>query len=247
MINNIAAPGYRWLSAPVSLRWTGFARSPIGRASRRQWGMDVMAGKKFKLLGLSGSIRRESYCKAILETIREQVSPDVEVRNFDLEPIPPYNQDLDNENGWPAPVRALREAVIEADGIIAVTPEYNHGMSGILKNAVDWVSRPGYESILKGKVVLTISVSNRGGLRAQNQMHATFLSTVCRITPGREIVVIEPAKKITAGRVTDEQMLRVILRGVDTMAEEICLFQGLPKRVDAAAEARKAGPRPKGD
>jgi chromate reductase, NAD(P)H dehydrogenase (quinone) len=206
-----------------------------------------MAGKKFKLLGLSGSIRRESYCKAILETIREQVSPDVEVRNFDLEPIPPYNQDLDNENGWPAPVRALREAVIEADGIIAVTPEYNHGMSGILKNAVDWVSRPGYESILKGKVVLTISVSNRGGLRAQNQMHATFLSTVCRITPGREIVVIEPAKKITAGRVTDEQMLRVILRGVDTMAEEICLFQGLPKRVDAAAEARKAGPRPKGD
>lgn len=206
-----------------------------------------MAGKIFKLLGLSGSIRRASYCKAILETIREGVSTDVQVRNFDLEPIPPYNQDLDNDKGWPAPVRALREAVIETDGLIAVSPEYNHGMSGILKNAVDWVSRPGYESILKDKHVLCISVSNRGGIRAQNQMHATFLSTVTRITPGREIVVLDPATKFTNGRVTDEQMLRVILRGVDTMLDEICFFQGLPQRDDPAAKARKALPRQKGD
>jgi chromate reductase, NAD(P)H dehydrogenase (quinone) len=207
----------------------------------------AMAGKTFRLLGLSGSIRRQSYCKAILETIREKAAADTVVNNFDLEPIPPYNQDIDNEKGYPASIRALRKEVIEADGIIAVTPEYNHGMSGILKNAIDWVSRPGYESILKGKVVLTISVSNRGGIRAQNQMHATFLSCVCRITPGREIVVMDPPQKITDGRVTDEQMLRVVMRGVDTMLDEICLFQGLPKRNDPAAEKRKSGPRPKGD
>jgi hypothetical protein len=78
-------------------------------------------------------------------------------------------------------------------------------------------------------------------------MHATFLSTVTRITPGREIVVIDPATKITNGRVTDEQMLRVILRGVDTMLDEICFYQRLPQRIDPAAEARKSGPRPKGD
>jgi chromate reductase len=206
-----------------------------------------MAGKTFKLLGLSGSIRRVSSCKAILETIREQVAADTVVTNFDLTPIPNYNQDLDNENGWPAPVRALREAVIEADGLIAISPEYNHGMSGVLKNAIDWVSRPGYESVLKDMPVVTISVSNRGGIRAQNQMHATFLSTVCRIAPGREIVVLDPTKKITDGRVTDEQMLRVIMRGVDTLIDEITLIQRLPKRVDAAAEARKQGARPKGD
>ena len=151
------------------------------------------------------------------------------------------------DKGWPAPVRALREAVIEADGLIAVSPEYNHGMSGILKNAIDWVSRPGYESILKNKHVLCISVSNRGGIRAQNQMHATFLSTVTRITPGREIVVLDPATKFTNGRVSDEQMLRVILRGVDTMLDEICFFQSLPQRDDPAAKARKAAPRQKGD
>ena len=200
-----------------------------------------MAGKKFRLLGLSGSIRRMSFCKAVLETIRENVSPDVEVLNFDLTPIPTYNHDLDNEQGWPAPMRALRQEVIEADGLIAVTPEYNHGMSGILKNAIDWVSRPGYELVLKGKVVLIVSVSNRGGIRAQDQMQATFLSCVCRITPGRQIVVMDPPQKITNGRITDEQLLRVVMRGVDTMLDEICLFQGLPKRVDAAAEERKRG------
>lgn len=209
--------------------------------------MDAMSGKKFKLLGLSGSIRRESFCKAVLETIRENASPDVEVLNFDLEPIPPYNHDLDNESGWPSPVRALRQAVIDADGLIAISPEYNHGMSGILKNAIDWVSRPGYESVLKDKPVVTMSLSNRGGIRAQNQMHATFLSCVCRITPGRQIVITEPAKKITNGRLTEENMLRVVLRGVDVLIDEICLMQHLPKRVDAAAEKRKLGGKPRGD
>ncbi len=145
-------------------------------------------------------------------------------------------------------MRALREAVIEADALIAITPEYNHGMSGVLKNAIDWVSRPGYESILKGMPVLTISVSNRGGIRAQNQMHATFLSTVCRIAPGREIVVIEPGNKITNGRVTEENMLRVVMRGVDVLIDEVGLVQRLPQRVDAAAEERKkGGGKPKGD
>ena len=244
MINNLGTPGYRCRPAALDGFLQVAYRTRQGKQAKR---IGAMAGKTFRLLGLSGSIRRASNCKAVLETIREMVGADTVVTNFDLEPIPPYNQDHDNDKGWPPPIRALRKEVIEADGIIAVTPEYNHGMSGILKNAIDWVSRPGYESILKDKVVLTISVSNRGGIRAQNQMHTTFLSTVCRITPGRQIVVVEPAKKIIDGRVTDEQMLRVILRGVDTMLEEICLFQGLPKRVDAAAEARKAGPRPKGD
>jgi chromate reductase len=203
--------------------------------------MEAKSGKKFKLLGLSGSIRRESFCKAVLETIRERVAADIAVTNFDLEPIPPYNQDLDDENGWPPSVRALRQAIIAADGLIAITPEYNHGMSGILKNAVDWVSRPGYESILKDKpvAVMSLSSSGRGGVRAQSQMHDTFLSTVSRITPGRQIALTNPGKKIAGGRVTDANTLLILLRGVDVLIDEICLIQRLPPRVDAAAEARK--------
>jgi chromate reductase, NAD(P)H dehydrogenase (quinone) len=200
-----------------------------------------MAEKIFKLLGLSGSIRRESFCKAVLETIREKAAADVEVAIFDLEPIPPYNEDLDNEKGWPATVRALRQAIIAADGLIAITPEYNHGMSGILKNAIDWVSRPGYESILKDKpvAVMSLSSSGRGGVRAQSQMHDTFLSTVSRITPGRQVAITSPGRKIAGGRVTDENTLLILLRAVDVLLDEICLIERRPPRVDAAAEARK--------
>ncbi len=67
-----------------------------------------MAERTFKLLGLSGSIRRESFCKAILETIKEKLPAEITLTNFGLENIPPYNQDLDNESGWPPSVRAGR-------------------------------------------------------------------------------------------------------------------------------------------
>lgn len=205
--------------------------------------------KKFKLLGLSGSIRRESFCKAVLDTITEKLPSDVELTIFGLEPVPPYNEDHDNDRNAPPPARALKQAVVEADGIIAITPEYNHGMSGILKNAIDWVSRPGYESVLKDKpvAVMTLSSSPKGGARAQAQMHDTFLSTVSRITPGRQVAIGSPAKKISNGRVTDENTLLILLRAVDVLIDEICLIQGRPPRIDPAAEARKKAPKVRAD
>jgi chromate reductase len=211
--------------------------------------MDSAAKKKFKLLGLSGSIRRESYCKAMLETIQDKLPPDIALTIFGLEKVPPYNEDDDDSGDFGPVVSALKEAVAECDGIIAVTPEYNHGMSGILKNAIDWVSRPGYESILKNKpvAVMSVSTSVRGGVRAHSQMHDTFLSTVSRITPGRQVAIGSPHKKFANGRVTDENTLLILMRAVDTLIDEICLVQHLPPRVDPAAEARKKAPRVRAD
>ncbi|MEA2951937.1 MAG: hypothetical protein QOJ96_1457 [Alphaproteobacteria bacterium] len=211
--------------------------------------MDLAANKKFKLLGLSGSIRRESYCRAVLQTIQEKLSADVELTIFGLESIPPYNEDEDDDNDAPPAVRALKRAIIESDGIIAISPEYNHGMSGILKNAIDWNSRPGYESVLKDKpvAVMTVSSSPKGGVRAQSQLHDTFLSTVSRITPGRQVAIGSPGKKITNGRVTDENTLLILMRAVDVLIDEICMIQRRPPRTDAAAEARKRAPRVRGD
>ncbi len=211
--------------------------------------MDATSGKKFKLLGLSGSIRRESSCKAVLETIQEKLPAEIELTIFGLETMPPYNEDLDNDTDAPPPARALKQAVVESDGLIAITPEYNHGMSGILKNAIDWVSRPGYESVLKNKpvAVMTVSSSPKGGTRAQSQMHDTFLSTVCRITPGRQIAIGNPAKKITGGRVTDENTLLILMRAVDVLIDEICLIQRRPPRLDPAAEARRTAGKILGD
>jgi chromate reductase len=211
--------------------------------------MDSAAQKKFRLLGLSGSIRRESYCKAMLETIQDELPADIELTIFGLESVPPYNEDDDDSGEFGPVVRALKEAVAACDGMIAITPEYNHGMSGILKNAIDWVSRPGYESILKDKpvAVMTVSSSVRGGVRAQAQMHDTFLSTVSRITPGRQVAIGNPHKKIANGRVTDANTLLILMRAVDVLIEEICMVQRLLPHIDPAAEARKKAGKVRAD
>ena len=184
----------------------------------------------FKLLGLAGSIRRVSKSKAILRTLAEQAPADVEVTIFDLADIPMYNQDL--ESDLPAPVRALRDAVAASDGLIVVSPEYNHGMSGVIKNAIDWVSRPGYASVLvnKGVAIITTSESPLGGARAQADLHKMFLSCLSRIAPGREVSIGGTAKSVVDGRLVDETQIRRAMTLVEAMLDEICLVQGRAKR-----------------
>ena len=184
----------------------------------------------FKILGLAGSIRRVSKSKAILRTLAEQAPADVEVTVFDLADIPMYNQDL--EEDLPAPVRALRDAVAASDGLIVVSPEYNHGMSGVIKNAIDWVSRPGYASVLvnKGVAIITTSESPLGGARAQADLHKMFLSCLSRIAPGREVSIGGTAKSVVDGRLVDETQIRRAMTLVEAMLDEICLVQGRAKR-----------------
>ncbi len=184
----------------------------------------------FKLLGLAGSLRRASMSKAIVQTLAEKAPADVEVTLFDLADIPMYNQDL--EADLPAPVRALRDAVAASDGLIVVSPEYNHGMSGVIKNAIDWVSRPGYASVLvnKGVAIITTSESPLGGARAQADLHTMFLSCLARIALGREVSIGGTQKCVVDGRLVDETQIRRAMTLVDAMLDEICLVQGRAKR-----------------
>jgi chromate reductase len=108
------------------------------------------------LLGISGSLRKASHCTAILQNIAGLTESRATLEIFPLDAVPLYNQDLDNESP-PQPVTALRQAIDCSAGRVIVTPEYNYGMSGVLKNALDWASRPYGKSKLKGKTVLTIS------------------------------------------------------------------------------------------
>jgi chromate reductase len=185
--------------------------------------------RPLQLLGLSGSIRRESNCTAVLRTIQETLPAPVALSIFDLTPVPNYNEDYDNELA-PEPVKALKRAVVECDGLVVISPEYNHGMSGLLKNAIDWVSRPGYESILKHKpvVVMTASISPRGGVRAQVQLHELFLSTVSRIPPSRQIAITNIGKKVSDGRLTDPDAVAVVMKAVALLVDEIVMVQGRP-------------------
>src|SRR5258707_7054878 len=110
------------------------------------------------LLGLSGSLRRVSNSTAVLRGLQAVLAPKARLDIFSLHGLPLYNEDEDGEHA-PESVRALRSAIETTDGVIMVSPEYNHGMSGVLKNSLDWASRPYGCSGLRGQPVLTLTAS----------------------------------------------------------------------------------------
>src|SRR5258708_28426825 len=103
-----------------------------------------------RLRGLSGSLRRASNSTAVLRSLQEALAPRVALNIFPLHQVTLYNEDDDGEHA-PESVRALRSAIETSDGVIMISPEYNHGMSGVLKNALDWASRPYGHSVLWDK------------------------------------------------------------------------------------------------
>jgi chromate reductase len=124
-----------------------------------------------RLIGISGSLRRGSYNTALLRAAAELTSDDVELRIAAIRGIPLYDGDLEAE-GIPEPVAVLKEAIAAADGLILVTPEYNNSIPGVLKNAIDWLTRPPADiaRIFGGKPVALMGAS-RGGfgtILAQN-------------------------------------------------------------------------------
>ncbi len=112
-----------------------------------------------RVLGISGSLRRDSYNHALLQEAAERLPAGADWSEFDrLGEIPPYDADLEAE-GTPEPVEALRRAMREADAVLVATPEYNHSIPGVLKNALDWASRPAGQSALTGKPAAVVGAS----------------------------------------------------------------------------------------
>ena len=112
-----------------------------------------------RILGISGSLRENSHNTALLRAAARQLPPRIEFDVYDsLREIPPYDFDLDLEPA-DAAVARLREAIARADGVLIATPEYNGSMSGVLKNALDWASRPFPDNALRGKPVAVIGAS----------------------------------------------------------------------------------------
>jgi chromate reductase, NAD(P)H dehydrogenase (quinone) len=177
-----------------------------------------------RILGISGSLRERSYNTALLRAAAELAPEGVEIEEFDLREIPFYDADVETA-GDPEPVAKLRAAVAKADALLFATPEYNRGTSGVLKNAIDWLSRPALASVLRWKPVAIVGASTgRGGTRnAQAQVRDALLF------PGA-ILVAEPEVAIPVawehfdenGELTDERMraaLRELLDGLVDSAQ----------------------------
>ena len=119
------------------------------------------------ILGIAGSLRRESYNRATLRAATELVPEGATIEIFELDDIPGFNQDA--EQTPPASVVELKRKIREADAILFVTPEYNYSVPGVLKNAIDWASRPYGDSAWNGKpaAIMGASVGTIGTARAQ--------------------------------------------------------------------------------
>jgi chromate reductase len=183
-----------------------------------------MTEKTLHFVGISGSLRAASFSAAVLSEIVAMSDDRTRITAFRLHEVPLYNQDLEPSQGSaPAPVLALREAIATADGLIVVSPEYNWGMSGVLKNALDWASRPGYKSVLAGKpaLIITTSTSALGGVRAQAQVRQTLSSTLSRVVARPEIVVPQVGDKLAGGRLSDETTRTIIKSGLADLAAEV--------------------------
>jgi chromate reductase len=122
---------------------------------------------KVKILGFAGSLRKKSYNRGLLDAAAELLPEDADLISFDLKGIPLFNQDLESEP--PEKVREFRKSVKSADAILIVTPEYNYSISGVLKNAIDWASRPYVKNTFRGKPVAFMGASTGmlGTARAQ--------------------------------------------------------------------------------
>ncbi|MBK61274.1 MAG: NADPH:quinone oxidoreductase [Pseudomonas sp.] len=171
------------------------------------------------LLGLCGSLRHASSNAVILRTLAKELLPAaVHLHIHDLHDLPLYNGDADGDFA-PSSVRALREAVELAEGLVIGSPEYNQGMSGVLKNALDWLSAPHRQSPLKGKPTITFTgtPSVAGGARAQQQLNETLWAMQASLVPYPQIVIADVDAKIRDGRLWDEAARQFLIQGVSVL------------------------------
>jgi len=159
-----------------------------------------------RVLGFAGSLRKASYNRGLLAAAQALAPPTLAVKVFDLVDVPLYNADVEAQGDPPA-VRDLKAAIAAADGVLIATPEYNHGVPAVTKNAVDWTSRPPKGAALDGKPVGLIGASPgmTGSARGQSQLRQAFEFTNSYAMPQPELLVFRAHEKSDeAGRLTDE-------------------------------------------
>jgi chromate reductase len=181
---------------------------------------------QFRLIGMSGSLRSGSYSNAVLQTLRERFADRGDLALYDLAPIPLYNQDWEGEKRPPA-VKTMLADIAAADGLVLCAPEFNHSMPGVLKNAIDWASRPAFASVLAYKPVAIMATSRGplGGARCLEHLKVALDSCLSRVTMAREVIITAAESKIKDGRLVDETSLAFACGAVDALLREIPMWR----------------------
>jgi len=162
--------------------------------------------KIVSILGFAGSLRKDSYNRSLLRAALELVPKDGKLEVFDLDGIPPFNQDLENQPS--EKVKEFKAKIRAADAILIATPEYNYSIPGVLKNAIDCASRPYGDNAFEHKpvAIMGASIGMTGSARAQYHLRQCFVFLTCFALNQPEVMVPFAQEKIDRdGMVTDQK------------------------------------------
>ena len=186
-----------------------------------------------KILGVSGSLRRDSYNTQLLRAAAELLPEGVDFELFhELKAVPPYDED-DDVDPAPPGVAHLRTTIADADAVLFATPEYNSSIPGVLKNGLDWVSRPLMTNSLRFKpaAVCGASTGAFGAVWAQAELRKVLAAMGARVVEGEVPVGHAPARFDESRRLVDEEIRRQLAELVDSL-------------VDAVADREQQAPAP---
>jgi chromate reductase len=172
------------------------------------------------ILGIAGSLRQASYNRAALRAAERLVPEGARLDVFDLAGIPPFNQD--DEKNPPARVVELKRSIRAADTILLVTPEYNYSIPGVLKNAIDWASRPYGDNSWDGKpvAVMGASAGNLGTARAQYHLRQVLMALNMRAVNRPEVLISGVAERFDEqGNLKDENTRKHIRNLLESLVE----------------------------
>jgi chromate reductase, NAD(P)H dehydrogenase (quinone) len=171
-----------------------------------------------RILGIPGSLRKASFNLAALRAAQELLPPDATLEIFDLEGIPPFSEE--DERTPPAHVIGLKARIREADAILIATPEYNYSVPGVLKNAIDWASRPYGDSAWDGKpvAIMGASVGAMGTARAQYHLRQMFVFLNMHALNRPEVMIPNAAQRFDANArlvdPTSRKLVEQLLEGL---------------------------------
>ncbi len=208
-------------------------------------------GKRvLKILGISGSGRKESYNTALLESAKDLLPDGVELQTYSIEKFPLFNEDL--EENMPDAIVDFKQSIVNADAILFATPEYNYTVSAVLKNALEWGNRPDDSNSWDGKpaAIMSASSSPRGGARAQLHLRQIMLDLNMHPMNRPLLLVAKAEEKFDSNlRLTDArtgEVLRELLTGLVAWTRKLNGDNSAPRLITCRSNNIREGQSERG-